>query len=58
MTPQAEKWIVLFQKIIRNSAMGIVADVTIFFNRGMFIEKRTLFIGMTVIAKGIYVHLC
>ena len=57
MTAKTNKWIVLFQEIIRNSTMGIVTDVTIFFNRGMLVEKGTLFIGMTVIAKGINVHL-
>ena len=58
MTSEAEKWIALLQQVIRNSPMGIVAEIAILFYRGMLIEKGSLFFGMTVIAKGINVHLC
>ena len=58
MTSEAEIWITLLQQIISNSPMGIVAKIAILLYRRMFIEKGALFIGMTVIAKGINVHLC
>ena len=51
VTPQAEKRLILFQEIIGNGAVHIMAEVTILLDRGMLIEKWPLLVRMALVAQ-------
>ena len=51
VAPQAEKGLVLFQEIVGNGAVRIMAEGAILLDRGMLIEKGHLLVGMALIAE-------
>jgi hypothetical protein len=51
VTAKAEKRLALFYKVISDGAMSIMAEITTLFYRRMLIDKRSLFIRMTIIAE-------
>lgn len=51
MTVLAEVWSLLDKEFCMPAAVGRMADSTIFFDRGMFINKRSSFFLMALIAE-------
>ena len=51
VTLQAQERFVLFQQIVRDGPMGIVANGAVFYHRRVFKGKRSLFVRMAFPAK-------
>ncbi len=51
MAAQAEKGLVLFQQIVGNGAVHVMAEFTIFFDRGVLIQEGALLIGMALVTE-------
>jgi len=57
VTSEAEKGFTLFQEVVGNSPVRIVAEAAILLNRLMLIKERTLLVGMAVKTKIINTYL-
>jgi hypothetical protein len=51
VTPEAEKGFVLFQEVVGNGPVRIMAEAAILLDRLMLIKKRALLVGMAVKTK-------
>lgn len=51
VTLEAQERFVLFQQVIRDGPVGIVADRAVFYHRRVLKGKRTLFVRMAFPAK-------